>query len=132
MTLLSQGDAPKTQCFSLYTETMMFLGCPYDLELREVRQESLVLLWAEPVYQGQSQITGYVVEISEGEESEDWTAVTQEPISDMYLKVSIYEGSSKIFHSFLKRKKKKKIFQKNLEFRALYKNKDFKYIHSIF
>lgn len=68
---------------------MMFLGCPYDLELREVRQESLVLLWAEPLYQGQSQITGYVVEISEGAESEDWTSVAQEPIIDTYLKVSI-------------------------------------------
>ncbi|XP_053467554.1 myomesin-3 [Ictalurus furcatus] len=68
--------------------TMPEPGCPYDLELREVRQESLVLLWAEPLYQGQSQITGYVVEISEGAESEDWTSVTQEPIIDTYLKVS--------------------------------------------
>ncbi|XP_060756301.1 myomesin-3 [Neoarius graeffei] len=68
--------------------TMPEPGCPYDLELREVRQESLVLLWAEPLYQGQSQITGYIVEISEGEESEDWTTVTQEPVTDIYLKVS--------------------------------------------
>ncbi|XP_017309001.1 myomesin-3 [Ictalurus punctatus] len=68
--------------------TMPEPGCPYDLELREVRQESLVLLWAEPLYQGQSQITGYVVEISEGAESEDWTSVAQEPIIDTYLKVS--------------------------------------------
>lgn len=86
---MSQLDPPKNQWFSLCTVTMMFLGCPYDLELREVQQESLVLLWAEPLYQGQSQITGYVVEISEGEESEDWTTVTQEPITDTYLKVSI-------------------------------------------
>lgn len=79
----------KSNGLLLYTVTMMFLGCPYDLELREVRQESLVLLWAEPLYQGQSQITGYVVEISEGAESEDWTSVAQEPIIDTYLKVSI-------------------------------------------
>ena len=64
-------------------------GCPYDLQLREVRRESLVLMWAEPLYQGQSQVTGYVVEISEGEESEDWTAVTQELITDTHLKVSM-------------------------------------------
>ncbi|KAM9436580.1 myomesin-3 [Clarias gariepinus] len=68
--------------------TMPEPGCPYDLELREVRQESLVLLWAEPLYQGQSEIIGYVVEMSEGMESEDWTAVTQEPITDTHLKVS--------------------------------------------
>ncbi|XP_030637314.1 myomesin-3 [Chanos chanos] len=68
--------------------TMPEPGCPYDLELREVRQNTLVLLWAVPVYQGQSQITGYVVEISQGEESEDWTAVTEELVTDTHLKVS--------------------------------------------
>lgn len=74
---------------------MMLLGCPYDLELREVRGDSLVLLWAAPLYQGQSPISGYVVEMSEVEECEeceeceDWTAVTQEPIVDTHLRVQI-------------------------------------------
>ncbi|XP_035382488.1 myomesin-3 [Electrophorus electricus] len=72
--------------------TMPVPGSPYDLELREVRQESLVLLWAEPLYQGQSAVTGYVVEISPGEESEDWTAVTKKPITDTQLKVSGLQG----------------------------------------
>ncbi|KAK1806390.1 hypothetical protein P4O66_004908, partial [Electrophorus voltai] len=72
--------------------TMPVPGSPYDLELREVRQESLVLLWAEPLYQGQSAVTGYVVEISPREESEDWTAVTKKPITDTQLKVSGLQG----------------------------------------
>ncbi|XP_060717862.1 myomesin-3 [Tachysurus vachellii] len=84
---VSKPSGP-SEAFLCEKWTMAEPGCPYDLELREVRQESLVLLWAEPLYQGQSQITGYVVEISEGEKSEDWTSVTKEPITDTYLKVS--------------------------------------------
>uniref|UniRef100_A0A8C1SRH5 Myomesin 3 n=1 Tax=Cyprinus carpio TaxID=7962 RepID=A0A8C1SRH5_CYPCA len=68
--------------------TMPEPGCPYDLEFREVRRNSLVLLWAEPLYKGQSEISGYVVEISEGAESEDWTPVTSEPVTETHLKVS--------------------------------------------
>ncbi|XP_076868595.1 myomesin-3 [Brachyhypopomus gauderio] len=75
--------------------TMPVPGCPYDLEFREVRQDSLVLLWAEPLYQGQSQVTGYVVEIRQGEESEDWTTVTKEPVTDTQLKVSGLQGGQK-------------------------------------
>ncbi|KAK3515070.1 hypothetical protein QTP70_006035 [Hemibagrus guttatus] len=84
---ISKPSGP-SEAFLCEKWTMAEPGCPYDLGLREVRQESLVLLWAEPLYQGQSQITGYVVEISQGEESEDWTSVTQELITDTYLKVS--------------------------------------------
>ncbi|KAI4879118.1 hypothetical protein NFI96_007768 [Prochilodus magdalenae] len=84
---LSKPSEP-SEAFLCEQWTMPEPGCPYDLELREVRQESLVLMWAEPLYQGQSQVTGYVVEISEGEESEDWIAVTQELITDTYLKIS--------------------------------------------
>ncbi|XP_065155076.1 myomesin-3 isoform X2 [Paramisgurnus dabryanus] len=68
--------------------TMPEPACPYDLEFREVRCNSLVLLWAEPVYKGQSAISGYVVEISQGAESEDWTPVTKEPVTETHLKIS--------------------------------------------
>ncbi|XP_073781636.1 myomesin-3 [Danio rerio] len=67
--------------------TMPEPGCPYDLEFREVRRDSLVLLWAEPLYKGQSEITGYIVEISEGAESEGWTRVTRELVTETHLKV---------------------------------------------
>ncbi|CAM4696725.1 unnamed protein product [Leuciscus chuanchicus] len=68
--------------------TMPEAGCPYDLEFREVRCNSLVLLWAEPLYKGQSEISGYIVDISEGAESEDWTPVTSEAVTETHLKVS--------------------------------------------
>lgn len=68
-------------------------GCPYDLEFREVRRNSLVLLWAEPIYKGQSDISGYIVEISEGAESEDWTPVTSEPVTETHLKVRLVSFS---------------------------------------
>uniref|UniRef100_A0A8B9HJK6 Myomesin 3 n=1 Tax=Astyanax mexicanus TaxID=7994 RepID=A0A8B9HJK6_ASTMX len=84
---LSKPSQP-SEAFLCEPWTMPEPGCPYDLELREVRRESLVVMWAEPLYQGQSQITGYVVEISQGEESEDWTEVTQESVTDRHLKVS--------------------------------------------
>uniref|UniRef100_A0A8C6PES1 Myomesin 3 n=1 Tax=Nothobranchius furzeri TaxID=105023 RepID=A0A8C6PES1_NOTFU len=44
--------------------TMPEPGCPHDLEFREVRNGSLVLLWVTPLYEGQSPVTGYFLEIS--------------------------------------------------------------------
>lgn len=54
-----------------------------------MRRNSLVLLWAEPLYKGQSEISGYIVEISEGAESEDWTPVRSEPVTETHLKVCL-------------------------------------------
>lgn len=54
-----------------------------------MRCNSLVLLWAEPLYKGQSEISGYIVEISEGAESEDWTPVTSEAVTETHLKVCL-------------------------------------------
>lgn len=68
------------RCFSL-------LGCPYDLDFREVRDSSLVLLWAAPLYEGRSPVTGYLLEISQGDESDNWTALNDKPISDTRYKV---------------------------------------------
>ncbi|KAM6994920.1 myomesin-3 isoform 1-T1 [Tautogolabrus adspersus] len=68
--------------------TMPEPGCPYDAEVREVRNNSLMLLWAAPLYEGRSPVTGYMLEMSQGDQSDDWTAVTEEPISDTHYKVS--------------------------------------------
>lgn len=69
-------------------------GCPYDLGLREVRKSSLVLLWAAPLYEGSSPVTGYFLEISEGDQSDDWTALNEKPISDTHHKVSKFASFS--------------------------------------
>nr|XP_020445778.1 myomesin-3-like [Monopterus albus] len=68
--------------------TMPEPGCPYDLQVRDVRNNSLVLLWAAPLYEGQSPVTGYLLEISQGDQSDNWTALNDKPISDTQYKVS--------------------------------------------
>lgn len=53
-----------------------------------MRHNSLVVLWAVPLYEEQQgPITGYLVELSEGDQSQSWTAVNEEPIADTFLKV---------------------------------------------
>uniref|UniRef100_A0A3B5BB06 Myomesin 3 n=1 Tax=Stegastes partitus TaxID=144197 RepID=A0A3B5BB06_9TELE len=68
--------------------TMPEPGCPYDLEVREVRNNSLVLLWAAPLYEGRSPVTGYLLEVSQGDQSDDWAALTDGAICDTRYKVS--------------------------------------------
>ncbi|XP_034030002.1 myomesin-3 [Thalassophryne amazonica] len=68
--------------------TMPEPGCPYDVEIRDVRHDSLVLMWSAPMYEGQSPVTGYLLEISQGDQSDNWTAVNDQPITDMLYKVT--------------------------------------------
>uniref|UniRef100_A0A3P8S1G7 Myomesin 3 n=1 Tax=Amphiprion percula TaxID=161767 RepID=A0A3P8S1G7_AMPPE len=68
--------------------TMPEPGCPSDLEFREVRNNSLTLLWATPLYEGRSPVTGYLLEVSQGDQSDDWTALNDSPICDTRYKVS--------------------------------------------
>ncbi|XP_011603400.2 myomesin-3 [Takifugu rubripes] len=68
--------------------TMPEPGCPYDAQVREVRDDSLVLLWEAPLYEGSGPVTGYLVEISEGEQSDSWMAVNETPVCDTHYKVS--------------------------------------------
>ncbi|XP_034468054.1 myomesin-3 [Hippoglossus hippoglossus] len=68
--------------------TMPEPGCPYDLQFREVRNDSLVLLWEAPLYEGRGPVTGYLLEFSQGDQSDDWTFLNDEPITDTKYKVS--------------------------------------------
>ncbi|XP_056142190.1 myomesin-3 [Lampris incognitus] len=68
--------------------TMPEPGCPYDLEYREVRHDSLVLLWAAPLYEGRSPVIGYLVESSRSDQSEHWSAVNDKPVTDTFYKVT--------------------------------------------
>lgn len=65
-----------------------FLGCPYDAQVREVRDDSLVLLWAAPLYEGSGPVSGYFVEINEGEQSDCWRAANEKAVCDTHYKVS--------------------------------------------
>lgn len=53
-----------------------------------MRDGSLVLLWAAPLYEGRSPVTGYLLEMSQGDQSDDWTALNEKLISDTHYKVS--------------------------------------------
>uniref|UniRef100_A0A8C4SW04 Myomesin 3 n=1 Tax=Erpetoichthys calabaricus TaxID=27687 RepID=A0A8C4SW04_ERPCA len=71
--------------------TMPQPGPPYDVVCREVRENSLVLLWEPPIYTGQSPVTGYLIEARKAG-SEVWTAVTTEQTQKTWLKVSNLES----------------------------------------
>ncbi|KAM8871187.1 myomesin-3 isoform 2-T2 [Spinachia spinachia] len=68
--------------------TMPEPGCPHDVQFREVGNGCLVLLWAAPLYEGRSPVTGYFLEISQGDRSDDWIALNEGPIGDTHYKVS--------------------------------------------
>ena len=53
-----------------------------------MKNDSLVLLWAAPLYEGRGPVTGYFLEISQGGQSDEWTAVNEKPITDTHYKVS--------------------------------------------
>ncbi|XP_068137448.1 myomesin-2 isoform X2 [Hyperolius riggenbachi] len=72
-------------------------GPAYDLTFCEVRNNSLVILWKEPVYSGSSPVAGYLVEYKEVD-AEEWTRVNQTATATRYLKVKeLEEGKTYIF-----------------------------------
>lgn len=70
------------------TDAFARSGCPFDLQFREVRDGSLVLLWAPPLYEGRGPVTGYMLEMSQGDQSNDWIALHERTISCTHYKVS--------------------------------------------
>ncbi|XP_018430419.1 PREDICTED: myomesin-2 [Nanorana parkeri] len=72
-------------------------GPAYDLTFCEVRNNSLVILWKEPVYIGNNPIAGYFVEYKEVN-AEEWTRVNQTATATRYLKVKeLEEGKTYVF-----------------------------------
>lgn len=66
------------------------IGPPYDLQVQEVRKDSLVLLWKPPVYQGRDKVNGYYVDIKEAEaDFETWKGVNEKATSKKYMKVCL-------------------------------------------
>ncbi|KAM4693675.1 myomesin-2 isoform 2-T2 [Discoglossus pictus] len=72
-------------------------GPAYDLTFCEVRHSSLVILWKEPVYAGNSPVCGYFVEYKEVD-AEQWTRVNQTATPNRYFKVKdLEEGKTYVF-----------------------------------
>ncbi|XP_008416726.1 myomesin-2 isoform X3 [Poecilia reticulata] len=77
--------------------TMEQPGPAYDLGFREVRGQSLVILWKAPVYTGAGAVTGYFVDMAKKGSSE-FVTLNGEPVSHRYLQVTgLEEGSSYVF-----------------------------------
>uniref|UniRef100_A0A1A8IUE4 Myomesin 2 n=1 Tax=Nothobranchius kuhntae TaxID=321403 RepID=A0A1A8IUE4_NOTKU len=72
-------------------------GPAYDLSFREVRGDSLVLLWKAPVYCGSSAISGYFVDMAK-QGSSEFVTLNKEAVSHRYLQVTeLQEGTSYVF-----------------------------------
>uniref|UniRef100_A0A672G7W6 Myomesin 1b n=1 Tax=Salarias fasciatus TaxID=181472 RepID=A0A672G7W6_SALFA len=72
--------------------TIAVPGPPHDLQAREVRNDSLVLLWKPPVYQGRNPVNGFYVDMKEAEAPEEaWRGVNRDAIKNLQ------EGESYIF-----------------------------------
>ncbi|XP_062421610.1 myomesin-3 isoform X2 [Pungitius pungitius] len=82
------GPSEASEAFLCEKWTMPEPGCPHDVQFREVANGSLVLLWAAPLYEGRSPVTGYLLEISQGDQSDSWSALSEGPIRDTHHKVS--------------------------------------------
>uniref|UniRef100_A0A8C4NUY3 Myomesin-1 n=1 Tax=Dicentrarchus labrax TaxID=13489 RepID=A0A8C4NUY3_DICLA len=69
--------------------TIAVPGPPHDLQIREVRSDSLVLLWKPPVYQGRDPVNGFYVDIKEADAPEEaWRGVNNKATEKTYLKVA--------------------------------------------
>uniref|UniRef100_A0A1A8RXF0 Myomesin 2 n=1 Tax=Nothobranchius rachovii TaxID=451742 RepID=A0A1A8RXF0_9TELE len=72
-------------------------GPAYDLSFREVRGDSLVLLWKAPVYCGSNAISGYFVDMAK-QGSSEFVTLNEEAVSHRYLQVTeLQEGTSYVF-----------------------------------
>ncbi|XP_041817081.1 M-protein, striated muscle isoform X2 [Chelmon rostratus] len=79
--------------------TIAVPGPPHDLQIREVRSDSLVLLWKPPVYQGRDPVNGFYVDIKEADAPEEaWRGVNNKAVEKTYLKIkNLKEAESYVF-----------------------------------
>uniref|UniRef100_A0A8C7TB89 Myomesin 1 n=1 Tax=Oncorhynchus mykiss TaxID=8022 RepID=A0A8C7TB89_ONCMY len=79
--------------------TIAVPGPPHDLQVTEVRANTLVLLFKPPVYQGRDPVNGFYVDIKEADaEEEAWRGVNEKAISTNYMKIKILkEGETYVF-----------------------------------
>ncbi|TKS87631.1 Myomesin-1 190 kDa connectin-associated protein 190 kDa titin-associated protein [Collichthys lucidus] len=79
--------------------TIAVPGPPHDLQIREVRSDSLVLLWKPPIYQGRDPVNGFYIDIKEAEAPEEaWRGVNTKATEKLYFKVkNLKEGETYVF-----------------------------------
>ncbi|XP_075903482.1 myomesin-1 isoform X3 [Nelusetta ayraudi] len=79
--------------------TIAVPGPPYDLQILEVRSDSLVLLWKAPVYQGRDPVNGFYVDMKEAEAPhEAWRGVNNKAMEKIFMKIkNLKEAESYVF-----------------------------------
>ncbi|XP_044033105.1 myomesin-1 isoform X7 [Siniperca chuatsi] len=79
--------------------TIAVPGPPHDLQIREVRSDSLVLLWKPPVYQGRDPVNGFYIDIKEADAPEEaWRGVNNKATEKTYIKIkNLKEGETFVF-----------------------------------
>uniref|UniRef100_A0A3Q3VPF1 Myomesin-1 n=1 Tax=Mola mola TaxID=94237 RepID=A0A3Q3VPF1_MOLML len=78
--------------------TIAVPGPPHDLQIREVRSDSLVLLWKPPVYQGRDPVNGFYLDIKEADAPEEaWRGVNNKATEKTYMKVNLKEAETYVF-----------------------------------
>uniref|UniRef100_A0A673GYC3 Myomesin-1 n=1 Tax=Sinocyclocheilus rhinocerous TaxID=307959 RepID=A0A673GYC3_9TELE len=86
-----------SETFKCEEWTIAVPGPPHDLQVQEVRKDSLVLLWKPPVYQGRDAVNGYYIDIKEADaDFEMWRGVN-EKATDKTFKKDLKEGESYVF-----------------------------------
>uniref|UniRef100_A0A8C2KKQ3 Myomesin-1 n=1 Tax=Cyprinus carpio TaxID=7962 RepID=A0A8C2KKQ3_CYPCA len=86
-----------SETFKCEEWTIAVPGPPHDLQVQEVRKDSLVLLWKAPVYQGRDPVNGYYIDIKEAEaDFEMWRGVNEKATNKTFMKVCIH-GESYVF-----------------------------------
>ncbi|XP_068438435.1 myomesin-1 [Clinocottus analis] len=79
--------------------TIAVPGPPHDLQVREVRSDSLVLLWKPPVYQGRDPVNGFYVDIKEANAPEEaWRGINSKATEKTFIKIkNLKEGETFVF-----------------------------------
>uniref|UniRef100_A0A672P6K0 Myomesin 1 n=1 Tax=Sinocyclocheilus grahami TaxID=75366 RepID=A0A672P6K0_SINGR len=88
-----------SETFKCEEWTIAVPGPPHDLQVQEIRKDSLVLLWKPPVYQGRDPINGYYIDIKEAEaDFEMWRGVNEKATDKTFMKIKdLKEGESYVF-----------------------------------
>uniref|UniRef100_A0A673L8M3 M-protein, striated muscle-like n=1 Tax=Sinocyclocheilus rhinocerous TaxID=307959 RepID=A0A673L8M3_9TELE len=86
-----------SETFKCEEWTIAVPGPPHDLQVQEVRKDSLVLLWKPPVYQGRDPVNGYYIDIKEAEaDFEMWRGVNEKATDKTFMK-DLKMGESYVF-----------------------------------
>lgn len=76
-------------------------GPPHDLQITEVRSDSMVLIWKPPVYQGRDPVNGFYIDIKEADAPEEaWRGVNNKATDKTFIKVRHHQTEKLVSERF--------------------------------